>query len=131
MFRKVTLQDYKSEDMEVEFLANAATPLRYKATFRKDLLTQFANAKSEDENSIKLDVDFISELAFIMAMQARALNDPTVKLDALSHEMYVEWLEKLDSFTIEGNGSEIVEVYAGNQFTSSEAKKNTDEQSGN
>mgnify|MGYP006967358783 FL=1 len=64
-------------------------------------------------------------------MQAKALNDSTIKLDALSFEMYLKWLEQLDSFTIESNGSEIVGVYAGNNFTSSEAKKNTDEQSGN
>lgn len=131
MFKTVTLQNYKGKDIDVEFLANAATPLRYKTIFRKDLLTQFANAKTEDGKSINLDVDFISELAFIMAMQAKALNDSTVKLDALSFGMYLEWLEQLDSFTIESNGTEIVSVYAGNTFTSSEAKKNTDQQSGN
>ncbi|MCR5404350.1 MAG: hypothetical protein K6E91_11120 [Butyrivibrio sp.] len=131
MFKSIKLQDYKGEDIEVEMLANAATPLRYKMMFRKDLLTQFANAKTEDGKAINLDVDFISELAFIMAMQAKALNDSTIKLDALSFEMYLKWLEQLDSFTIESNGSEIVGVYAGNNFTSSEAKKNTDEQSGN
>ena len=131
MFKTVTLQNYKGEDMKVEFLANAATPLRYKTIFRKDLLTQFANAKTEDEKAINLDVDFISELAFIMAMQAKALSDSTVKLDALSFEMYLKWLEQLDSFTIESNGTEIVSVYAGNTNTSSEAKKNTDQQSGN
>lgn len=131
MFKTITLQNYKGEDMDVEFLANAATPLRYKTIFRKDLLTQFANAKTEDGNAINLDVDFISELAFIMAMQAKALSDSTVKLDALSFGMYLEWLEQLDSFTIESNGTEIVSVYAGNTFTSSEAKKNKDQQSGN
>lgn len=128
MYKKITMHNAKGEEIEVEFLANAATPLRYKSIFRKDLLTQFANAKSEDNDKIKLDIDFLPELAFLMSMQAEAFSNPEVKLDKLTPGNLVDWLERFDSFEIESHAEDILNVYYGNTDTTSTSKKNTDEQ---
>ena len=130
MYKSITLQNAKGEDVEIGFLANAATPLRYKNIFRNDLLTKFANAKKENEDgTVNFDIDFLPELSFIMAMQAKAADNKEVKLEKLSNNEFMDWLEGLDSFTIEENSEEILSVYYGNTDTTSEAKKNSDKQS--
>lgn len=130
MYKAIKLHSAKGETVEVGFLANAATPLRFKMIFRSDLLTKFANAKRENEDgTVNLDIDFLPELAFTMAMQSKAADDDEIKLEKLSYNDFLNWLENLDSFTLENNAEEIVSVYYGNTETSSEAKKNKDEQS--
>lgn len=129
MYKKITMLNPKNEEVEVEFLANAATPLRYKSVFKKDLLTQFANAKIDEPNgATSLNIDFLPELAFIMAMQARALDDKEVKLDKLNENLLMDWLEGFDSFSFENKAEEILDVYYGNSETTSESKKNNEEQ---
>ena len=64
-----------------------------------------------------------------MAMQAKAADNKEVKLEKLSNNEFMDWLEGLDSFTIEENSEEILSVYYGNTDTTSEAKKNSDKQS--
>lgn len=130
MYKSITLQNAKGEDVEIGFLANAATPLRYKNIFRNDLLTKFANAKKENEDgTVNFDIDFLPELSFIMAMQSKAADDEKVKLDKLGMNDFINWLETLDSFTLENHAEEIVSVYYGNTETTSKAKKNNEEQS--
>ena len=130
MFKTITLKDAKGKDIDEEFLANAATPLRYKSIFKADLLTSFANARSENpDGTVSYNIDFLPELSFIMAMQAKAADNKDVKLEKLSNNEFMDWLEGLDSFTIEENSEEILSVYYGNADTTSEAKKNSDKQS--
>ena len=130
MYKKITLKDAKGKDIDVEFLANAATPLRYKSIFKADLLTSFANAKNDNpDGTVTYNIDFLPELSFIMAMQAKAADDKNVKLEKLNANEYMDWLEGLDSFTIEENSEEILSVYYGNTETSSDSKKNNDKQS--
>lgn len=130
MYKSITLQNAKGEDVEIGFLANAATSLRYKNIFRNDLLTKFANAKKENEDgTVNFNIDFLPELSFIMAMQSKAADDEKVKLDKLGMNDFINWLETLDSFTLEDHAEEIVSVYYGNTETTSEAKKNNEKQS--
>ena len=130
MFKTITLKDAKGNDIDVEFLANAATPLRYKSIFKADLLTSFANARSEKpDGTVSYNIDFLPELSFIMAMQSKAADDEKVRLDKLGMNDFINWLETLDSFTLENHAEEIVSVYYGNTETTSEAKKNNEEQS--
>lgn len=129
MYKKITMINPKSEEIEVEFLANAATPLRYKSIFKRDLLTQFANAKIDGpDGTTSLNIDFLPELAFIMAMQAKALDDKEIKLDKLNENSLMDWLEGFDSFSFEDKAEEILDVYYGNSETTSESKKNKEEQ---
>lgn len=131
MFREVYIQrvDYSNEE-PTQLLANAATPLRYKHVFEDDLLTEIANAHKTDENGREIyQIDFISELAFIMAMQADALSDKTIKLEKLNYEKYVDWLEQYDGMAFESAAEDILNVYVGNAVSDSKSKKNTEGQS--
>lgn len=131
MFKEVYIQHVDSTNEELTpLLANAATPLRYKHVFGEDLLTKIANAKTTDENGReRYQIDFLGELAYIMAMQAEALSDKTLKLEKLNYEKYMDWLEQFDGMAIENASEEILGVYVGNAKTDSESKKNEDGQS--
>lgn len=129
MYKSIKLNNAKGEAIEVGFLANAATPLRYKMTFHSDLITKFANAKQDTDEGVKYDIDFLPELSFIMAMQSKAADNDEIKLEKLGYKEFLNWLEGLDSFTLEENAEEIVSVYYGNTETTSEAKKNNEEPS--
>lgn len=72
---------------EVKLAANAATPLRYKQLFNKDLFKIFAAASKNEEDGIAL-ADTVSELAFIMAKQGEEAD-----MNTLTFDEYVEWLE--------------------------------------
>lgn len=131
MFKDVYIQrvDYSNEE-PTQLLANAATPLRYKHVFQDDLLTKFANAhKTDDTGREVYQIDFISELAFVMAMQADALSDKTIKLEKLNYEKYMDWLEQYDGMAFENAAEDILNVYIGNMSNNSESKKNNEEQS--
>lgn len=130
MYKEVMIARADGKDEPTPMLANAATPLRYKQIFGDDLLTLFANAEQMDESGRKsYHIDFVAELAFIMAMQAKAHSDDKIKLEKLSANSLIDWLEDFDSMAIENAIEDIIEVYMGNTKTGSEAKKNKDEQS--
>lgn len=131
MFQKIEMQTSDGDNKEFEFLANAATPRRFKMVFHKDLLTMFANAKITVDGRDTYDIDFLPELAFIMASQAKAKSDDKFKLDKLNYSMFLDWLEEFDGFAFENKAEEIMNVYLGNAETSSEAKKNIEEQNEN
>ena len=118
-------------DKATPLLANAATPRRYKQIFKEDLLTLFANAAQTDENGERhYQIDFMAELAFVMAMQAKALDDKKpLKIEKLNEDALIDWLEQYDGMAIENAASEIMDVYLGNIHSDSESKKNSDEQS--
>ena len=129
MYKKIAIDTYNGEKLEVEFLANAATPRRYKQIFGDDLLQKFVDAEKEEDGRTIYDIDFLQELAFVMAMQAKAKSDDKVKLEKLNQNNFMDWLEDFDSMAIEENAVEIMNVYMKNAKTSSDAKKNIEEQS--
>lgn len=130
MFRAIKLKGCMGEDITVEFLANAATPRRYKQIFREDLLQKFMDARKEKDGKEVYNIDFLSELSYIMAMQAAAKRDSGIKLDMLNENAFINWLEQFESMALETAANEITDVYLGNVHTDSESKKNTSEQSG-
>ena len=128
MFQIITLPGCDGQDIEVGFLANAATPRRYKAIFGDDLLHKFMGAEVEIDGRKVYNIDFLQELAYVMAMQSAAKSDSKVKLEKLNENTFLDWLEQFDSMAIENNASAIVSVYIANTEVSSEAKKNIEEQ---
>lgn len=128
MFQTIEMASSDGKTMNVDFLANAATPRRFKMVFRKDLLTMFANAKTEVDGRENYDIDFLPELAYIMAMQAEAKSNDKVKLDKLNYNTFMDWLEEFDGMAFENRASEVLGVYLGNASTTSEAKKNIEQQ---
>ena len=131
MYREVSIKRVDGSDRPTALLANAATPRRYKQIFHEDLLTLFANAEKTSDNGEKsYHIDFMAELAFVMAMQAEALNDKNVKLDKLNEASLIDWLENYDGMAIEDAAGEIVNVYMGNAESTAEVKKNIEEPKG-
>lgn len=129
MYREVMIERANGSQDPTPLMANAATPRRYKQVFGEDLLTLFANAEKKDENGTSYHIDFLAELAYIMAMQAQAANNNKVKLDKLSANGILNWLENYEGMAIENAATDILDVYLGNTATASEAKKNNEEQS--
>lgn len=130
MYREIMISRVDGSEEPTPLLANAATPRRYKQIFGADLLTLFANAAHVDETGEKhYQIDFIAELAFVMAMQARALDDKKpLKIEKLNENALIDWLEQFDGMAIENAASDIMDVYLGNIHSDSESKKNNDEQ---
>ena len=110
--------EIKVGGINVPMLANAATPLRYKQLFGKDLLTEFQGAQ-DDQAKV---VESIPELAFIMAMAAKA-KEGKQDLNLINQAKYMEWLEQFDPMDLPMVSEQIVNLYLGNTVTSSEPKK--------
>lgn len=108
-------------NIAVPMEANAATPIRYRMLFKKDLLTQFQAAQ---DDAAKVS-DTIPELGFIMAMQAAKAN-----LSAVSFDDYLEWLEQFGPLDLLNAGGEIANLYTDNTATASEPKKKADQPNG-
>jgi hypothetical protein len=119
MYKVITLKTDEGKDINVPFLANAATPFRFKSLFGKDLLLLFQKAVNNDG---VYDIDFISELAFVMAMQAKARNED-VDLNTITRDNMIAWLEQFGGFEMLSRANEIMNVYLGNEKITSEEKK--------
>ena len=112
-------KEIKIGEHNVPMIANAATPLRYKMIFNKDLISQFQNT---EENTSK-GIDSITELAFIMAKAAEAKEGKS-DMNKLNQDVFVAWLEQFEPMDIPMASEDIVGLYMGNALTSSEPKKN-------
>lgn len=113
MFKEISIGGIK-----IPMLANAATPLRYKHLFHKDIIKEFQEASGD----VSKVTDSMPELAFIMAMAAEA-KDGKVDMNLLNEEKFMDWLEQFDPLDLPMASEEIVNLYMGNNITSSEPKK--------
>lgn len=110
-------KEIKIGDKTIPMLANAATPIRYKMIFHKDILKALKSINNDD-----LDTASIGELAFMMSMQSEAQSGK-VKLSELNFDKYLEWLEQFNPLDIEMSAEDIVNLYSADAETSSEPKK--------
>ena len=104
----------------IEVLANAATPIRYKQVFHRNLMGFFLGKVSDEDNA-----EMVQELAYIMARAAERAD-----MGKLSYEDYIAWLEGFDAlaFSNQETASALIDIYQGNQIADSEVKKNHDQQ---
>lgn len=119
MYKVISMLTDDELPIDVPFLANAATPFRYKELFGKDLLILFQKSMNNDG---VYDIDFVSELAFVMAMQAKA-KDEEIDLNHINREDMLEWLEQFGGFEMLTHSQEIMSIYLGNMKTTSKEKK--------
>ena len=110
-------KEVKVGDITVPMLANGATPIRYKLLFHKDILVEFKSIEGDESKIVT-----IGELAYVMAMQAKAHNGE-YDIAKLNEEDYLTWLEQFNPLDIEMASDKIIDVYVGNTATSSEPKK--------
>lgn len=113
MYREVKLGSHT-----VPMVANAATVIRYRQIFGRDVLTMFMKADA--------DTSFFGELAFVMAKQAEKADMAKLNMDA-----YIEWAEQfnvLDLYAPESSDA-IVELFSAQQEQIVKEKKKADGQS--
>lgn len=96
---------------DVEMVANAATPYRFKQVFGQDffLLSRRMADETDPEVSDATASDTFIKLGYIMAMQASG-----EKMDKLNNDTFMEWLEGFDNANalLEAISS-IAELYQG------------------
>ena len=116
------IRDIKVGNKIIAMRANAATPIRYRQVFKKNLLPFFMGKASDEEAA-----EMVGELAYIMARSAS-----NASMAKLSYEDYLDWLDDFEPLDFVDNGTvtAIVELYQGNEEGLAELKKNPDQQSG-
>lgn len=111
-------KEIKVGNITVPMLANAATPLRYKHIFGKDIIKEFQAAQGD----MTKVTDSIPELAYIMARAAEA-HKGDADLNLLNENDFIEWLEQFEPMDLVLAAEDIVDLYIGNGKTASEPKK--------
>lgn len=109
----------KIGENQISLVSNAATSLRYKSTFGKDLLKEMAKLdKVEDIDKIDA-VDMLQRLAYIMNLQAGG------KAAEANETDFVNWLEQFEESDFQDTETivEILAVWNKNVRTTSELKK--------
>ena len=104
----------------VPMVANGATSIRYRMVFGKDIISEMQGAEADNSKVIPA----ISELAFIMAMAAKAQNGEA-DMNLLNYDQYVTWLEAFGPMDLTMASDDIIRLYMGNGETKSKSKKNT------
>lgn len=110
-------KEIKVGDVTVPMLANGATPIRYKMVFGKDLIVEFQGG----DNAAAI-ADMIPELAFIMAMAAKA-KDGNTDMSLINKDQFITWLEQFEPLDLPMAGEAITNLYVNNTIPTSEAKK--------
>ena len=120
------LNTVKIGEKELNLLANAATPIRYKMVFGEDIMVAFnqINGNKRDEGEI---LDISSQLAFIMNKQATCDKEA---LKGLTKEVYIEWLEDFGPMDFVNASTEIFNTYLGTTGTTSKPKNVASRQKG-
>lgn len=109
-------KEIKVGDKQVPMLANAATPIRYKQVFGKNLLKYFMGTAQNEEAA-----EMTGELAYILAKAGEGAD-----MNKLGIDDYIEWLEQFDAaaFIDPEVVGPIMDLYYGNVASSANAKKN-------
>lgn len=107
----------KVGNVEIPMMSNAATPIRYRQVFHKNLNSFFLGKMPEEESS-----EMIGELAYIMAKAGAGAD-----MSRLSYEDYLEWLTAFGALDFDTAVTDIINAYQGNLISDSEVKKNHDQ----
>ena len=97
MYKTLTI-----DGKELAFAANAATPFRFKQTFKKDLFYVLGNEERAEADGLET----IMQLAFIMAKQAEKADMTT-----LNEEQFIAWLEGFSGMAFVDKAEEVLNVY--------------------
>lgn len=97
MYKKIEI-----DGKEIEVVANAATPFRFKQIFHKDLLTILGNEKKAEEEG----VETVTQLAFVMAKQAEKAD-----MSKLNEAEMINWLEDFSPMAFINAAEDIMNAY--------------------
>ena len=104
--------------------SNAATAIRYKQIFKRELLKDLAMLENVEDVD-KLDaIEYTSKLAYVMNMQNRK------EIKEASEEGYIAWMEEFEEADFQDPAAitSILNVWNRNITTTSELKKNQSQQ---
>ena len=87
---------------ELELVANAATPFRFKQVFHKDLFSVLGN----EERAAEEGVETITQLAYIMTKQAEKTD-----MGKLNEDGFIQWLEEFPPMAFVDSAEEILNAY--------------------
>ena len=107
----------KIGSVDVEMLANAASPILYRQVFKKDFLK---NMQEINEESGEKAVELFSEMGFIMASQ---VDHPIAQLNTLCYGDFLTWLSQFEPYDIMNAIADIAMLYNSQQISTSTAKK--------
>lgn len=108
---------------DVALQANAATPIRFRNIFGKDLLTIVSEGTSPEGVNMKVASEVAPELAFLMAKTAEKAD-----MTKLNEDKLLQWLEQFGPMDVINATEQIFSVYFGDTETEVEAKKNDNDQ---
>lgn len=123
MFKKIKMKMADGKEMEMAFLSNAATPIRMKQIFNRDLFATLGSMDKVDNATAVENLDVFSELAYTMHCQSEKAD-----MSRISFDTYVEWLETLDGMAVLDNMDEILKLYISSDSRGSKAKNPADPQ---
>ena len=118
----------KIGSVDVEMLANAASPIFYKRLFHDDFLVQLQDLQHEvtEDNGAMLihgDTSIFGQMGFIMAKQAEMSDTQLLNLKI---EDYIKWLSQFDPMALVNAVPDITVLYTSQEKSSVEAKKKDD-----
>lgn len=160
MYKEIKLRYADGTSGEIGFLANAATTVRFRQTFQKDLMESFTRLinqigidtlkklekiqqESEEINLENLDQDTLQALMKIAAsdemqtvsqiayvMCIQAQNKNNDIQKIMSWDDYFNWLERFETLELTNHTVDFISIYYGNTTTLSTAKKELAQLSG-
>lgn len=105
---------------DVALQANAATPIRYRNLFKKDLLTLIQQGTTGNVVDLSVASEVAPELAFIMAKSAEGS-----EMDKLTETTFMKWLEDFGPMDFVNALEQIFSIYFGDTESLVEPKKKT------
>ena len=109
----------------VPMMSVASVDVYYREIFHDDPIKIQANAE-QDAGAM---VDFVMKMGFVMAKFVELKDRKAIlKLTLMD---YIEWLDEFDRVELLNALEDIQKTYEGQAVTTSEAKKNNEEQTGN
>lgn len=110
-------------DKAVPMLAMASVDVYYRNIFHEDPF-KFQTDHSDDPGAM---VDFHIRMAFVMAKFAE-LKDRK-EMAKLNEDSFIDWLDQFSRWDLISALEDVMKTYNGQTLTTSEAKKNNEEQS--
>ena len=107
----VMLKIIEFNGKRIELRSSAATRLRYKQTFHKEIQNDLKIINSDDDLDKIAILDTLTQLSYVMNKQAKGEKD-------MNYDNYEEWLDSMEeSFFLE-KANEIISTWLGNNPTS-------------
>ena len=122
MYRELELKTSEGGVTIVAFKSTGTTSIWFKKFTGEELIPS-ANAAIGEAHKCE---DIYSKLAFVMHKQA--LVGSVKEMSELNEDEYYEWLDQFEPLEFANNADVLADIYICNVETSSDAKKNPDQQ---